>query len=186
MPGDKVKSGRLFPASHLLILIGPLSYYTQAIGGDVATLPVASFLSRFTLSKDDNLFVDGVELQRCVNLFGLPEAWHGKMALAKRMPWSVVDKTCGGDTFVAATIVPMGWSLSADLIQHVLRSLICYANLITPARELRVGQTFSLDQGVMTCIDGFDIVSKVPPSRPRFSNGRLFPLHDVVRVCVFP
>ena len=79
------------------------------------------------------------------------------MVFEKRVPWSVFGRPGGGDTYVAVTVVPMGWSASVDLIQNFLRRLVYHANLVDPSCELRVGQEFPLEQGAVTCLNGFDL-----------------------------
>lgn len=104
------------------------------------------------------------------------------MAFEKRVPWSVFDVPGGGDTFVGVTIVPMGWSASVDLIQSSLRILVRECNLVAPECELRVGKPSPLEQAAVMCIDGFDLISKEPPSRSRDASGRPFPLSEFIRV----
>ena len=65
------------------------------VGGDAAVLPQAQFVSKFILSKDELLIVDGEGLHSCCNLFSLPVVWHGYMALEKHVPSSVFGHTRG-------------------------------------------------------------------------------------------
>lgn len=103
---------------------GPLNFYMQDVDGDVKALPSASFLSKFILSPDEVLCIDGEDVQSCFNLFTMPPAWRGYMVFEKRVPRAVLDLPGGGDTFVAVTIVPMGWSASVDLIQCFFRRFV--------------------------------------------------------------
>ena len=77
----------------------------------------------------------------------------------------------------------MGWSASVGLIQNLLRRLVFNSALISPGCELKVGQSFPLEQVAVTCIDGFDVVSRVPPSQPRTPDGRLFSMAAFSSVC---
>lgn len=181
MAVDKFKNGRRL--QRFICCFTPLNLYTRDIEGDASTLPSASFVSRFILSKDEVLSVDGEDLQSCFNLYRLPAAGRGYMAFNLRVPWFFFDKPGGGDTFVAVTIVPMGWGPSVAISQNLLRRLIFHSNLVDPSCELRIGQNFPLSQAALACIDGIDLVSKVPPSRPRTSQGKLFPLDKFVQVC---
>lgn len=98
-------------------------------------------------------------------------------AYNKKVPWAVLGVS-GGDTHVCSAVVPMGWSASVGLIQNLLRRLVYTAGLISPECELRVGQPFPLEQVAVTCIDGFDVVSRVPPEQPRAPDGRLFSMSN--------
>lgn len=181
MAVDKLIDGRRL--QRFTCCFTPLNLYTRDIEGDDSTLPSALFVSRSILSKDEVLSIDGEGLQPCFNLYRLPVAWRGYMAFNMRVPWSVFDKPGGGDTFVAVAIVPMGWGPSVAISQNLLRRLVFHSNLVDPSCELRIGQKFRLSQAVLTCIDGFDLVSKVPPNRPRTLQGKLFPLDKFVQVC---
>ena len=181
MSVDKAKEGQML--QRFICTFGPLNEYMRPIAGDAGTLPQSIFISRFILDGNEVLSIDGEDLQSCFNLFTLPEEWRGYMAFAKRVPKSVFGINGGGDTYVAVTIVPMGWSASVDIIQIFLRILVYRSNLINPAAELRVGNPFPLEEVAITCLDGFDVVSRGPPFPARDQSGKLYPLADFVRVC---
>lgn len=181
MAVEKVKNGKAF--QRFISCFGPINFYTRDLGGDADTLPQASFLSRIILSEGEELCIDGEDLQSSFNLFTIPEQWHGFFAYNKKVPWSVLGFPGGGDTYVCSAVVPMGWSASVGLIQNLLRRLVYTAGLISPECELRVGQPFPLEQVAVTCIDGFDVVSREPPEHARDSGGRLFSLAAFASVC---
>lgn len=85
-----------------------------------------------------------------------------------------------GEIHAARTVVPMGWSGSVDLAQNVIRRFVFEANLISPHAELRVGNGFPMDQAALTCFNGFDVITKVPPLPEHSVYSKLFPIEAFV------
>ena len=69
----------------------------------------------------------------------------------------------------------MGWVISVAIIQDFLRRFVYHAGLIDPSCELCVGKPFPISQAALTCLDGFDVITKLPPLPDRDDKGRLFP-----------
>ena len=93
MAVSKLKAGRKL--QRFICCFGPLNLYMRSFGGDAGTLPQAQFVSRFVLSRDEVLTVDGEDLQSCFNLFTTPAVWQGFMAFNKRVPWSIFGRKGG-------------------------------------------------------------------------------------------
>lgn len=151
-------------------------FHMRDIGSDADTMPQARLVAHIILASGE----EPALMERTCSLrliwFTIPEEWHGHLAYDKKVPWSVLGVAGGGETYV--------WSASVGLIQDLLRRLVYNAALISPECELRVGQPFPLEQVAVTCIDGFDVVSRVPPDQPRSVDGRLFPMTAFTLVCV--
>lgn len=156
--------------------------YLQPLKGDAATLPQATFLSRFAWVDGEVPSIGCEDFQSCYSLFKLPHARRDYMAFENKVPCSLFGIPGGGYTYVTLTIVPMGCSLSVDIIRQFLRRCVHLGGLIGPRCELRVRRPFPSAQGATICLDGFDVITREPPKSDRTEEGKLYILETFCRL----
>ena len=90
------------------------------------------------------------------------------MSFSKTVDAGAVGGTAGVQTYVAFVVCPMGWVNAVDLIQNFIRNFVYQAVGVLVKLEMRKDHPMSEDEVAITCMDGFDLVSKV-----RLINGTL-------------
>ena len=114
------------------------------------------------------LWLNGEDLMYCFNLFRLPVQWRSFMTYSKKADASAVGGVAGVETHVAITVCPMGWVNAVDLIQICIRNFVYGVVGVPSELGMRKDRAMPDDEIAVTCMDGFDLVSKV-----RLINGTL-------------
>ena len=95
---------------------------------------------------------------------GLAEVYD----FSKKVDAAAVGGKAGAETLVAITVCPMGWINAVDVIQNFIRNFVFQIVGVPAELEMRRDKVMPEDEVAVTCMDGFDLVSKV-----RLINGTL-------------
>ncbi len=83
------------------------------------------------------------------------------MCFEKQVNSSVFGDPPGTLEYVALRVVPMGWSASVGAIQSFIRFFVYGACGVNPAQEMSPQAPFLEGDVAVTCMDGFDKISRV-------------------------
>ena len=122
-----VKAGKYLPDGRpVLRLIMDLRHTnvaTRIITGDVKSLTGAAALQHVVLPEGQVMRMSADDLVAAFYLFALPKGWSRLMTFGGPVPWRVLGVEREGETFVGATVLPMGWSSAVGVLQHAHRRL---------------------------------------------------------------
>ena len=96
---------------------------THVLEGDVRSLTGAPALQHIVLPQGKVLRISADDLVSAFYLFQLPKGWSKLMTFAQKVSWRSLGKDQPGETFVGATVLPMGWSSAVGVLQHAHRRL---------------------------------------------------------------
>ena len=84
------------------------------------------------------------------------------MAFEKRVPARLFGFNSDELVYVCLQMMPMGWAASAGIIQNFLRNIVHKSCMVDLSLEVRGGgKPFLIADAVVTCMDGFDKISRV-------------------------
>ena len=157
----KVVGGKTRHLLRFICNLTPLNAFMRKIEGDCKTLPQAVFVGRIVLSSQEYLVFDGEDLQSSFNLFLLPASWLGFFAFDKMVDASALGGPAGTMTYVSVRVVPMGWTTSVGIIQNFIRNFTYKICNVSPSLELHGGKPVPQGDAAITCMDGFDLLTRV-------------------------
>lgn len=121
------KPGKLSPKGatvlRLIMDFRAVNSVMRVIEGDVRTLVGAPSLQHVVLPEGYVLRVSAEDLVSAFYLFSLPEAWSHLMCFERTVKWRMLGVERDGETYVGASVLPMGWSSAVGLMQHAHRKL---------------------------------------------------------------
>ena len=121
------KPGKLSPKGatvlRLIMDFRAVNSVMRVIEGDVRTLVGAPSLQHVVLPEGYVLRVSAEDLVSAFYLFTLPEAWSHLMCFERTVKWRMLGVERDGETYVGASVLPMGWSSAVGLMQHAHRKL---------------------------------------------------------------
>ncbi len=122
-----LKPGKLSPKGapvlRLIMDFRAVNSVMRVIEGDVRTLVGAPALQHVVLPEGHVLRVSAEDLVSAFYLFSLPEAWSHLMCFERVIKWRSLGVDKDGETYLGASVLPMGWSSAVGLMQHAHRRL---------------------------------------------------------------
>ena len=119
--GKDLSDGRT--AQRLIMDLRGTNAIMRVIGGDISTLSGAAAFTSVALEDNFIISISGDDLVSSFYLFRLPEAWLPFMAFEKQVSWRGLGIDRDGHTHVGAAVLPMGFSSSVGIMQHIHRRL---------------------------------------------------------------
>ena len=111
---------------HRLIMnLVPLNRLCKTVTGDVGTLPTIAGFSSFFLADGEVAVMCSEDIKCFYYLFLVPENWQPFMAFARQLPETLVPSQWRGEKcYLVSRVLPMGWSNSVGLAQHIHRNVV--------------------------------------------------------------
>ena len=100
----------------------------KIIAGDIATLAGASAFTSVVVEDGKVITISGDDLVSSFDLFKMPAAWLPYLAFERSVSWRALGIEKDGATFLSAGVLPMGFSSSVGLMQHVHRRLALWGS----------------------------------------------------------
>ena len=174
---DKVKviDSKEVVCLRFISILTPLNKYMRKLEGDSSLLPQAAFLSNIFLTDNEDLLLEGEDLQSCLNLFYLPACWKGFIVFEKQVSGLAFGLSSPDPVYVGLRAVPMGWLNSVDLCQFVCRRFVINVVGVLESLELRPRKATPREDVAVLCMDGFDLVRRVKKLRKVVRTGRRHP-----------
>ena len=121
------KVGRDLPdgrtAQRLIMDLRATNAVLKIIGGDIRTLTGACSFSSVVLDDGNMISISGDDLVSSFYLFRMPDEWLPYLTFEKEISWKALGYDRAGSTKLAASVLPMGFSSSVGVMQHVHRNL---------------------------------------------------------------
>ena len=121
------KSGKDLPdgrtAQRLIMDLRATNSVLQVIAGDIKGLSGAAAFTTISLEKGQVISISGDDLVSSFYLFRLPEVWLPYMAFERPIDWRSLGVDRDGSTILAACVLPMGFTSSVGIMQHIHRRL---------------------------------------------------------------
>lgn len=118
----------------LIMNLVPLNAIAQPLQGDVATLPMWSLMSPFFLQPEENLLISSEDVRCFFYTMAVPPAWYKYLGFNKRVPEGCLPPELQGqEVYRCSRVLPMGFTNSVSLAQHVHRNLTLWSNQHAPA-----------------------------------------------------
>ena len=95
----------------------------KIITGDVRTLTGASAMQHVVMPEGKVLRMSAEDLVAAFYLFRLPQGWAERMCFQRKVPFQSLGIDQEGDTYIGATVLPMGWNSAVGVMQHAHRRL---------------------------------------------------------------
>eukprot|EP00438_Fugacium_kawagutii_P010394 Skav220394 [mRNA] locus=scaffold639:248658:258388:- [translate_table: standard] len=99
----------------------------SVIGGDIGTLSGASAFTAITLEEGNVISISGDDLVASFYLFSLPPVWRPFLAFEKPVSWRALGYDRDGSTYLSSAVLPMGFSSSVGIMQHIHRRLALWS-----------------------------------------------------------
>lgn len=100
----------------------------KIIAGDIGTLAGASAFTSVVIEDGKVIAISGDDLVSSFYLFKMPPAWLPYLAFERSITWRALGIEKDGATFLSAAVLPMGFSSSVGLMQHVHRRLALWGS----------------------------------------------------------
>eukprot|EP00973_Karenia_brevis_P074430 10340819-Karenia_brevis.AAC.1 len=94
--------------------------------GDMPALPTTGQWQSLFLPEGCELRWSSSDLKCCFYSYALPKVWWKSMAFSKPLNGAVFGKP-GKKVYVCSAVVPMGWTSSTGIIQHIHRTVLLFA-----------------------------------------------------------
>ena len=124
--GRDLPDGR--PAQRLIMDLRATNAVLKIIAGDIATLAGASAFTSVVVEDGKVITISGDDLVSSFYLFKMPAAWLPYLAFERSVSWRALGIEKDGATFLSAGVLPMGFSSSVGLMQHVHRRLALWGS----------------------------------------------------------
>ena len=107
--------------------------------------------------------MDSEDFESCFNLFRLPSVWLKYFAFSKLVPASLFGEDSDRLAYPAIAVVPMGFTASVGIIQHIVRRLVLDSCALHVSELHRHQNTPCLRSGVADIYLGsFDWIRSLP------------------------
>ena len=124
--GRDLPDGR--PAQRLIMDLRATNAVLKIIAGDIGTLAGASAFTSVVIEDGKVITISGDDLVSSFYLFKMPPAWLPYLAFERSITWRALGIEKDGATFLSAAVLPMGFSSSVGLMQHVHRRLALWGS----------------------------------------------------------
>ena len=119
--GKLLEDGRT--AQRLIMDLRGSNAIMKIIAGDIKTLSGASAFTSVLLEENKVITLSGDDLVSSFYLFKLPKKWHPFLAFEREVSWRGLGVDRDGSTYLASAVLPMGFSSSVGIMQHIHRRL---------------------------------------------------------------
>ena len=153
---------------HRLIMnLVPLNRLCHSVKGDVCTLPSVTGLSAFYIEEGELALLSSEDIRCFYYLFRVPQNWTRFMGFAREIPAELVPpKWAGEPCHLVSLVLPMGWSNSVGLAQHIHRNVVRWnleeTNGIGGEAELRRDRPSTISRTMFRVyLDNWDEIRRV-------------------------
>ena len=119
--GKDLPDGRT--AQRLIMDLRASNAVLRVIGGDIKTLTGASTFTSVVLEPGKEISISGDDLVSSFYLFKLPKEWVPYLAFEREVSWRALGVDRNGSTRLGSAVLPMGFSSSVGIMQHIHRRL---------------------------------------------------------------
>eukprot|EP00435_Cladocopium_sp_Y103_P040942 s793_g11.t1 len=95
----------------------------RILEGDIRTLGGAAGFTTVSLEKNQVISISGDDLVSSFYLFRMPDAWKPFLSFERAVSWRALGVERDGETFLSSAVLPMGFSSSVGIMQHLHRRL---------------------------------------------------------------
>ena len=121
--GRDLPDGR--PAQRLIMDLRATNAVLKIIAGNIATLAGASAFTSVVVEGGKVITISG---ESSFYLFKMPAEWLPYLAFERSVSWRALGIEKDGVTFLSAGVLPMGFSSSVGLMQHVHQRLALWGS----------------------------------------------------------
>ena len=168
------------PTLRLIINLIPSNAAQETFVGDVSDLPTSGQLAALSLLDEEVFLTSMTDRAAFFYVFRLPEVWRPFMTLSKKVPWDWLEPGRPGETYLAVTVVGMGWTQAVAVCHHVHRNLLCGATVPRPLpmeSEVRRSRPWPADASTwLAYIDDLRVVEIMSRDLAALLAGSLCPL----------
>ena len=162
VPKYKVLGGEEKKLQRFISILVPSNSFQEHMVGDDSHLPYLGQLGMLEINEGEEVLIDSEDLTSCFNLFALPHEWGGLLAFSKQVKSSVFGGSPDSMSWVAMSVVPMGWLNSVSLMQTVVRNLVFGLSRIPFSSEISKQKPFPTDKSAsLVYLDSYDELRKV-------------------------
>ena len=119
--GKDLPDGRT--AQRLIMDLRASNAVLKVIAGDIKTLTGASTFTSVVLEQGKTIGISGDDLVSSFYLFRMPQEWVPYLAFEKEVSWKALGVDREGSTLLGSAVLPMGFSSSVGIMQHIHRRL---------------------------------------------------------------
>ena len=109
--------------TRFIVNLVPSNSYQQMLETDLGTLTPSTHWGSIYLGVDESLIWSSDDQKGAFYVFTLPDCWLPFMAFQWPVQGSVLGHPEWGLTYVACSVIPMGWCSAVSLFQHIHRRL---------------------------------------------------------------
>eukprot|EP00438_Fugacium_kawagutii_P027330 Skav200816 [mRNA] locus=scaffold454:45465:48980:- [translate_table: standard] len=160
----------LLETQRLIMNLVPTNSICNSIQGDVASLPMISGFNGVLLDEGEVILTSSEDIRCFFYLFADPQSWKKFLGFNKLLPkWLVPSHLHDRDCVLVSRVLPMGFSNSVSIAQHVHRNLIGSSDVggphqLLPGGELRRDRPVSASKKLhRVYLDNFDQLEVVDP-----------------------
>eukprot|EP00435_Cladocopium_sp_Y103_P004834 s4939_g1.t1 len=117
--GRDLADGR--KAQRLIMDLRATNAILRVIGGDIKTLGGAAGFTTVSLQENQLITISGDDLVASFYLFKMP--WLPFLSFGRPISWRSLGVDKDGETHLASAVLPMGFSSSVGVMQHIHRRL---------------------------------------------------------------
>ena len=177
---DEIHNG--VPTYRLIMNLIPFNNISQAITGDIATLPNWGMMSPYFIQPSEQLLISSEDVRCFFYIMSLPPCWYKYLAFNKVVPDQALPPHLKGqECYLAAKVLPMGFLNSVSLAQHVHRNMALasgknLSGVSLPERELRKDRSFPTSpDNWRIYLDNFDLLERVEATQVASVEGSVAP-----------
>ena len=170
----------------LIMNLTPFNGLAEPLKGDVETLPMWGQMSPYFIQPEENLLISSEDVRCFFYTMAVPSAWYKYLAFNKQVPDECLPSDLRGrQVYLAARVLPMGFSNSVSLAQHVHRNLALWSHehaldsavgVAAPEAEVRKDRPLtSANPSWRIYLDNFDLLEKVKAVDMESLEGSLAP-----------
>ena len=109
--------------TRLIVNLVPSNSYQRMLETDLNTLTPSSHWAGIFLDEQSSLLWSSDDQKGAYYIFLLPEQWLPFMTFAWAVPGEILGYPEWGLTYLACSVIPMGWLSAVSLFQHIHRRL---------------------------------------------------------------
>ena len=162
----------------LIMNLVPLNGIAAPLQGDVETLPMWSLMTPFFLQPGEQLLISSEDVRCFFYTMSVPSCWSKYMAFNKLVPDECLPESLKGqDVYLASQVLPMGFSNSVSLAQHVHRNLALWSGACSeddgletnlPQGKIRKDKACSVaNPNWRIYLDNYDLLERVASTGAR-------------------
>ena len=112
----------------LIMNLTPFNAIAEEVRGDVDTLPMWSLMNPYVIQPEETLIISSEDVRCFFYTMAVPPPWYKFLAFNRRVPdCCLPPEQQGQEVYLASKVLPMGFSNSVGLAQHVHRNLALWS-----------------------------------------------------------